>query len=397
MIPYTEFLFSNIIGKCVIKKAFKTEDGWEYREIDSSDYPLDISEYKNVVIEQVTEDDIVPIYPNNSISDLSVVMEYAAIDIMNVKQMLSFCNTYGLPSHIKMFAGYRCDYFFDDISMEESIFNANTDIPFNEHHNASISLSEMADSIYSINRLVTLIGSLNTKDYGSAIDVITYTLINEDRIYRNWSSDAMHFNDDYNEAIEISREKFDTINEKVLFFIDAVETDTLETETMPQYSGDYSYPQHKHRLWQAIILFLKHLIGCYEIKGFTELHHVVFDKDIDITSFFDEQYTEKDFVKLTYGIFLDAMNSKLGAIQPEFIVVDNQLTPNWRILSLESAMVAELFTKINPYSQIRKCANPTCRRFFSSSADNSRKIYCSMSCAQVMAKRKQRMREKRAL
>ena len=395
MIPYTEFSFSNIIGKCLIKKEVRGNDGTSYIEVDKKEYPKSVGEYKHYIIEQATEDSIVPIYPHNTISDVSVLMEYIAVDTTRPDSILSFCNKYGMPHNIKYSVRDDHDYIFNSTSIEQSIFEADLTLPFNEPFRLSISLFKMAESISSLRRIVSLYSALNTKDYLTIIDVVLYALVNDHKHDAVFNKNSLGvFNYYFREYVDDTRLPPMTKNEQVLSFLDEIEQDTLETETMPQYSGDYSYPQHKHKLWQAIIVFLRQILNKYQIQEFSNDYHVIYDKELIISEIINDEYPEEDFILLSNAIFLDLMNVELQDIHPEFIVIDSQLVPNWRISSLEQAMAAELFTIINPFSQIKKCANPTCNHFFSTSTDNSRKIYCSTSCAQLMAKRKQRAREK---
>ncbi len=146
-----------------------------------------------------------------------------------------------------------------------------------------------------------------------------------------------------------------------------------------------------------IFRFTKLLLKQYKILDFTPEKHVVFDKDLNFDTIFSEDYSEDDFIILTQSIIIDAINAKIRESTPELTLIDGQLIPKWSFSSLTQAMYTELFFKINPYNRIKKCANPTCNGYFTLSKDNSRKIYCNNSCAQLMAKRKQRSREKKSV
>lgn len=90
----------------------------------------------------------------------------------------------------------------------------------------------------------------------------------------------------------------------------------------------------------------------------------------------------------------DHFNSQTMLITPELRYEDKHLTSDWKITSLLEAMYMELSVSFAPNTQIKKCANPTCNNFFDLGVGNSRKIYCSNRCGMLMAKRKQRERDK---
>ena len=110
----------------------------------------------------------------------------------------------------------------------------------------------------------------------------------------------------------------------------------------------------------------------------------------------NEICSEKEYVlKLGKAFLSDYFNNELMWVHPQMTFENGQFLPNLQISSLMQAMYLELFFKITPYTNLRKCANPTCNAFFEVSRDNSKRMYCSTRCAQLMAKRKQRERERR--
>ena len=97
---------------------------------------------------------------------------------------------------------------------------------------------------------------------------------------------------------------------------------------------------------------------------------------------------------LGYALLRDYFEEELMGVNPYMEIVGGVISPNLRVRSLWQAINLQLFCKMHPYNGIRKCANPTCRNYFNVPAENKRRIYCSKRCAQLMAKRKQREREK---
>jgi len=100
-------------------------------------------------------------------------------------------------------------------------------------------------------------------------------------------------------------------------------------------------------------------------------------------------------LKIYAGICIsDLMNSQTRFITPMLNFEDGSLISDWQISSLLEAMYMELMVTFSPNTQIKKCANPTCNFHFDVGIGNNRKIYCSRECAQLMAKRRQRSRDK---
>ena len=390
--------FQNIGGTYTLKEVSYIDGRSIYRKIAKSEWPTDIVKYENYVISADSDSHIVPIYPDHLRESKSLALEFAAINIKNINEILDFCNRYGLPDDPRFLHKHYNDYIFTGMTPTESLLNASLDIPFNPHVEICMGLYDIASEIMDMRNFVVLLSALEDKNYTSIAEYIMFSAFAESRhTWFSCSSALESIRYIYIDEISVFPESRSVdANGKILRFIEGVETDTIETELEPKYFGDYSYPQHKHLLWQNIFRFTKTLLKQYKILDFTPEKRVVFDKDLNFDTIFSEDYSEDDFIVLTQAIIIDAINAKIWESTPELTLIDGQLVPNWSFSSLTQAMYTELFFKINPYNRIKKCANPSCNGYFTLSKDNSRKIYCSNSCAQLMAKRKQRSREKQS-
>ncbi len=392
----SDITFQNIGGTYTLKEISYIDGISSYHKISKTEWPTDIGKYENYVISADSDSHIVPIYPDYLRESKSLALEFAAINIENVDEILDFCNRYGLPIDPRLGHKHYNDYIFTGMTPTESLLNASLEIPFNPPFEICMGLYDIVSDIMDMRNFVVLLSALDEKKYTNIVEYILISAFTESRHNIFSDSSALgsiryNYNNDIIDSIEMWP---DSINEKILKFIDGVETDTLETELEPRYSGDYSYPQNKHLLWQNIFHLTKTLLNQYKILEFTPDKRVVFDKELNFDTIFSEDYSEDDFIVLTQAIIIDAINAKIRESTPELTLINGQLIPNWSFSSLTQAMYTELFFKINPYNRIRKCANPTCNGYFTLSKDNSRKIYCCNSCAQLMAKRKQRLREK---
>lgn len=92
------------------------------------------------------------------------------------------------------------------------------------------------------------------------------------------------------------------------------------------------------------------------------------------------------------------LNNALYYINPRIKVMSNgKLTGDWYISNLYIALCLDIYLSFASDKTFRKCSNPTCNKYFEVDPGDTRKKYCSTRCAQLMAKRKQREREKNKL
>ena len=106
-------------------------------------------------------------------------------------------------------------------------------------------------------------------------------------------------------------------------------------------------------------------------------------------------YTSIDYLlSLANSFVINFLNSQLRDIFPEIKYENGELIGDWQVRDLLSAMYLEIFLSLSPNNKLKKCANPSCNGYFEVGKSNSRKIYCSQRCAMLMAKRKQRERDK---
>lgn len=161
------------------------------------------------------------------------------------------------------------------------------------------------------------------------------------------------------------------------------------------YFGEASkYENIHHLVWQTICDLLTKLQTVTNIKSDLWGRTVYFEPELSKELLVK---AEIDFDKvqiLANACISDVMNSQTADICPELRYENGKLTADWHITSLLEAMYMELQVTFTPNTQIRKCANPTCNFFFDVGVGNNKKMYCSQRCALLMAKRKQRERDK---
>jgi len=103
----------------------------------------------------------------------------------------------------------------------------------------------------------------------------------------------------------------------------------------------------------------------------------------------------KNILHTCAGIVIaDEINFVVCDVKPYFRVLNNDFKGDWIIPDLLSAIYMDIFLKNANSVLLKRCENPTCGEYFETTIENTTKKYCSARCAQLMAKRKQREREK---
>lgn len=80
------------------------------------------------------------------------------------------------------------------------------------------------------------------------------------------------------------------------------------------------------------------------------------------------------------------------SVRPLFI--SESLDTTWRATSLYAALLFSLFYMHPGKSIFKRCANPTCNKYFSVSSTNGRRIYCCKKCRDANNSRRHRIKEK---
>lgn len=149
-----------------------------------------------------------------------------------------------------------------------------------------------------------------------------------------------------------------------------------------------------HCTWQRYHDILRALAAVTAINADSEGGEISFDPELSKESLALAGVSWDMVSVAANACIADILNAQTGLITPELHYEDGKLSSDWHITTLLEAMYMELQVTFAPNTQIRKCANPTCNFFFDVGVGNTRKIYCSQRCALLMAKRKQRQRDK---
>lgn len=341
------------------------------------------------------------VYANSNASEESVALRFAGINIHKDKEIIDFCNAYGLIYVNEIDADENNDYLF---------MNAEKDSvqkPLSDIGGGCLFLDDFRREIIRMRKILTLYDALNTKNLKTVIEVLSWFCFDN---YEEFDDEELQpafesqrFNNAFREfvaneeASEIS-EEYKTLSDTIRLFLKEVEDDHHQAEMAPNSDGirmySIEYPDMYHTTWQALhSLFIK-LLNIVDITSIGPLGDVIFSRELSEEDVLEICPNSDYSFKLGKAFLSDCFNTELMWVHPEMTFENGQFLPNLRISSLMQAMYVELFFKITPYTNLRKCANPTCNAFFEVSRDNSKKMYCGTRCAQLMAKRKQRERER---
>lgn len=101
--------------------------------------------------------------------------------------------------------------------------------------------------------------------------------------------------------------------------------------------------------------------------------------------------------KLCIEILSDIVNEGLRSIRPQLVLESKEgfeIEGQWKFHHQMEGIYMEFFIELAKNSQYRLCDNPTCGKLFSASRNRPNKRYCCRECALLQAKRNQRARER---
>ncbi|HIT89137.1 MAG TPA: CGNR zinc finger domain-containing protein [Candidatus Merdenecus merdavium] len=338
------------------------------------------------------------IYSQNSYDEGSVAYEFASINIESYESILNFCHKYGLLSTNRIMDNTTNDYIF--FRKEKAIFSEV--VPDDEPD--QVYLNSFIRDVLTMRQILSIKSALDAKDYVTLLDnIIQILLCYRDDSEINLYSETEHFNfyfyqelRDRNNSEYIPEFDIETFNDIVKEHLLSL-NDFIHMHDIPEYSDqllEINYQDMFHCTWQNYQSLLSKLLTVTTLKINEDLNRITFSNELSMELISAAQITESEIRNAAITCISDTLNAQTTLITPDVRYEANTLTTDWNIASLLEAMYMELIVTFTPNTQIKKCANPTCNSFFDVGIGNSRKIYCSNRCAMLMAKRKQRERDK---
>lgn len=390
MIYNPGFSFSNINGKHRIAPLTETDMGFRTNQLYSEAI---IQEEKGTIV-KIYDDSKGVLKPSDS-----PAMQFAKIDINNNDEIINFCNRYGLISSERNFANFRNDYLFFNKSKDEFIEK----IPL--LHKEREDLNYFKRYVIEMRCLLELAAAIDAHDLDTIVSIITYLCLDITKL--NGSPDAhvstelFQFNHAYRRVAE---DFFDykpynyqgfTFSEALRYFLDEMIEDLKEEEFYHSMWQPYKrkYIQYDFTEWRHLRALFDDLLSVTKIVNVTPLGEVEFStplKDCDYL----KQLQKENLLNLARAVLSDLFKAKLESVTPELQYVNGKHQAGWRIPTLIDAMYLELFFRLSPTGQFRKCADPKCSGvgYFEWSPSKPNQKYCCNVCALRVAKEEQRKR-----
>ena len=347
----------------------------------------------------------VSVYVNGPGLDYSLAspaLEFAGINIYDEAAILAFCDKYGLPGSQRQEANFRNNYIYQELNKDEYAKGIQFGRP-KELEWLGIIQKQIVDlrSLFDLNEAV------QKGDYYRIIQIAAFYCFDLSGLDFKGSchvTETKKFNHAFFRfAEECGYDKSAglgelTLNNLIEGFFDSIELQFDLEHSYNQAGFPYDNPYSEYQFsktWQHFYAMFHWLQSKTTIESVSPFGDVVLGSDIhdiDITPLTSEG---KHLINTAKALLADIFKEKLSRITPELqFNAGNMPEANWRIPSLADAMYLDAFFRLTPTTTVRHCANPTCTRYFTWSSSRKTRIYCCPACAELMAKRKQRERDR---
>ncbi len=381
---------------------------------DKFDRTVDNGETEKYIIAS-DETEIVTIQTNVDPNGKSIALEFAAIDIFDEKSIINFCNKYGLLYFNEEDAHEtdNNDYIFEHEEKTQYQKNALLSEHSELYSTGGSSITPLITFqryVVQIRKILDLSAAISNEDEMSIIiDIIwfcfgQYDFYDDDELVPSTEFERVNY--EFREAVdryiaegEVIVDQLPFFSDLIKMFVDELSDDIVNIDKRKKYPNKRYYYNINHydmyhKTWQNFYSVLKRLLERLQIKKIDLLSDVYFEKDPTSEDIAYICQQKEIIIDLGKAFLIDHFNDTLFRIKPELSIYGNNIIQELKIPSLLETIYIDLFFRYTPYTKYRKCSNPTCNHVFQVSNTNSKKIYCSQRCSLLMAKRKQREREK---
>lgn len=327
----------------------------------------------------------------NTFSEENVLLDFLSIDTNDNDSVLNFIKRYGFilnlmsPDNNNKSVNVGIKISDEQINEDSIDINGNdVTIKLNYQNNATpfYIYHDMAVFKRSHTRIKSIIELITALKTDNKSNILTHTLfLALDQ--QPFNLDTIHFSKSYELSYDLDQfaSELCGLNKS----LQAQINDALESPLDP----------HDDLVFPFLVELLKELKLICEIVCISDEYFVIFNKDIDSIISELSQNTHNTLKILAREVVRSEINLNLSSVTP-ILTLDNSngFYGTWNIPDLLSALYLDIYLKQSSNTIYKKCSNPTCGLFFEVNPDNTVKKYCSTRCGQLMAKRKQREREK---
>ncbi len=361
------------------------------------------------------ETDTVTIETNVDPNGESVALKFASIDINDDESILKFCREYGslwpdqtdedeVDNNDYLFEHQHKDYYQKNLLLDRRIQVEKHDI------NRSFPLIAFQISVISIRKILDLSAAIANKDILTIIKCLIwfcfgyYDFYDDDELVPateferiNYYFRETMYSYIYDEELDVAN--LDYFSDAISIFLDELASDLKNIEKRnldPDHPYNYGVNHYDlyNKTWNYFYCLMRNVIEHSRIVRIDLLGDVVFEKELSNNDMADICLDKETIVNLGKAFLSNHFSDQMFRIRPELIIEDGRMVQELRIPSLMEAIYIDLYFRYTPYTNFRKCCNPTCNTVFQVSNTNSKKKYCSDKCSLLMAKRKQRERER---
>ncbi len=342
-----------------------------------------------------------------------IYMELANVDIMSDKAILDYCNKYGLP-HSSQLIAEKTLCLESDISpdVEKKLYRSlQQPFPLNDH----MSLEGFRRDAITIRKLMELKllseePVFTDETYGQFLSLLIFFLFYSHK-----------FNYSYLVGEELPRGRISRIQywfywvQKRLpfFFCQLLEDQKLQLflkifqvnmEQFLEKKAEKEVAVFKadvlSETMQDILRFASEFL-CWSLDTNSPNTPLRYDcgsfgeVKFTVAPVWDKGPEEKKFLsKLAKEVICGVINTGLEFSAPLLWYSGGDFKGEWKLSYQMSGIYLELYFEVAQNYIFRKCANPTCEKFFSVTRSRTNKKYCSDRCGKIEANRNKRKRDK---
>ena len=346
------------------------------------------------------------IFEFDSKNDDYILLNLANLDIESDEAILDYCNKYGLPysSQICYDSEYRIDLDVN-FATAKVISDLHREKYSRQDTMSRDEFCRLAIQIRKMMELKTILDSksLNRNTCSELIPLLIFFAFFSHEFVFDYDESAFH-PQTRSVRIQYSFQIFRRLNCEILLL-----SPIRQIEVFLQYAT-YMSQNPKHLIGKDISVLSD--LGSETFAKLSKMMSELLGESNDsynnlfsYQNYGEIQFEDKiqyngemeDLLQLGVMIFCDIVNEGLGNASPQLVLENETIRGEWKLLFQIQGIYMEFFLELAKDSQYRKCANPTCDKFFSASRNRPNKMYCCHECAALQAKRRERSRNKMRL
>ena len=327
-----------------------------------------------------------------------ILVKLANVDIDDEASILAFCNEYGLPYSSAKISDEQPGYYIMGLDVDEHTYAGWYPL----YRQDSMQVYEFKRHVFSARRILNVKNEIQSpdKNYINLFKYLLPMLLYERRNFYDFDSDdperitdTMEFQYYYLSVLnKRTGGKPSSFGKDLWSFI--IEVQSIERKKNKVYITDELRDLFQRRYPNDLYRFLFD-IARYDIDQMMQVEVDEFAEFQLPTDFYISDETKKHMDVLASRILSDNISELLQKVHPKMTVgEDGNISSQWDLKYLNEGILLETLVMTSSETRLKKCANPTCGKFFTPNPGRYDKIYCSHACGSIVAKRRQRLRDK---